>query len=57
MILCPGNGKEAYEAIKEAVESGKISEKRLNESVLRILKVKIKREIIPEDTDLIPAEE
>jgi beta-N-acetylhexosaminidase len=57
MILCPGNGKEAYKAIKEAVENGKISEKRLNESVLRILKVKIKREIIPEDTDLIPTEE
>lgn len=53
MILCPDNGKEIYEGILQAVKEGKIEEDRINESVLRILKVKIKREIIPRDTDLI----
>ena len=53
MILCPSNADEAFEGIKKSVQEGKISEKRLDESVFRILKVKIKRGIIPENTDLI----
>lgn len=53
MILCPDNGREAYEGIRKAVKDGEIEEKRLDESVLRILKVKVRRGIIPEDTELI----
>lgn len=53
MILCPDNGRDAFEGILQAVHDGKIEEKRLNKSVLRILKTKIKRGIIPMDTDLI----
>lgn len=53
MILCPSHADEAFEGIKKSVQEGKISEKRLDESVFRILKVKIKRGIIPENTDLI----
>lgn len=53
MILCPDNGREAYEGIRKAVKDGEIEEKRLDESVLRILRVKIRRGMIPEDTELI----
>ncbi len=54
MILMPDNLVDAYESILEAVENGTIKEERLDESVRRILEVKVKRGIIPEDTDLIP---
>lgn len=53
MILCPDNGREAYEGIRRAVKDGEIEEKRLDESVLRILRVKIRRGVIPEDTELV----
>lgn len=45
MILMPENVSEAFEAIKQNIGS-KISEERINDSVKRILKVKIKRGII-----------
>ena len=42
IILGPKNLMEAFDAVIAAVESGKISEKRINESVRRILKLKKK---------------
>ena len=46
MLLMPENIAEAHQAIKAAVENGRVSEMRLNESVSRILKVKLERGII-----------
>ncbi len=46
MLLLPENVEEAAAAIKGAVSSGRISEMRINESVSRILKVKLERGII-----------
>ncbi len=46
MLLMPENIEEAYAAIKGAVQSGRITEMRINESVSRILKVKLERGII-----------
>ncbi len=40
ILLMPVNYKEAFDAVYEAVESGEISEERLDESVKRILKLK-----------------
>ncbi|MDE5588097.1 MAG: glycoside hydrolase family 3 [Acetatifactor sp.] len=40
ILLCPANLEEAVGALLDAVETGVISEERLNESVLRILKLK-----------------
>ncbi len=46
MLLMPADVEEAYAAIKGAVQSGRVSEMRINESVSRILKVKLERGII-----------
>ena len=40
MILMPEDYEEAYNAVLEAVNNGTISEQRINESVVRIVKVK-----------------
>ncbi len=53
ICLMPEDLKTAFHAVLDAVENGMISEKRLNESVTRILELKIKRGIILSDTDLI----
>ncbi len=53
ICLMPEDLPAAYKAVLKAVESGVISEKRLNESVTRILELKIKRGIILSDTELI----
>lgn len=54
MLLYPGEEvDDAYQAILEAVEEGKIEESAIEESVFQILRVKIQRGIIPENTDLI----
>ena len=45
--------KDAYNAVKKAVENGEIEEKSIDESVQRILEVKIKRGIILSNTDLL----
>lgn len=57
IILMPEDLVEAYQSILEAVENGTIKEERIDQSVRRILEVKVKRGIIPKDTDLIPSEE
>lgn len=43
IILMPADFKEAFDGVMEAVESGAISEERIEESVRRILEAKIKR--------------
>lgn len=46
MVLMPGDINEAFDALKKSVQENKISEEQINESVKRILLVKIKRKII-----------
>lgn len=41
IVLCPKNLIEAFEAVVKAVEQGSITEARINESVRRILKLKM----------------
>ncbi len=41
ILLLPADYEEAFIGIRDAVRSGRISEERLNESVLRILRVKL----------------
>lgn len=53
LIVMPDNYKEAYKAIKDAVESGKIKESRIDKSVRRIIYAKLKRGEIPPDTTLL----
>ena len=50
MILMPDDFSLAVEGILDAVNSGDIEEEEIDQAVLRILKVKIKRGIIPEDS-------
>lgn len=47
MILCPADFNSAYNGVLNAVKSGEISEKRINESIARILTVKNKLGILP----------
>lgn len=56
MILMPDNLKEAFEGIEEAVEEGQIEEKNIDESVKRILNVKLERGVISKDTTLVGQE-
>lgn len=41
MILMPANYSKAYNSVLQAVKNGKISEERIDESVMRIVKVKL----------------
>ncbi|MEV7807298.1 glycoside hydrolase family 3 protein [Microbispora sp. NPDC088329] len=43
MLLMPPNLRKAYDAVLDAVKSGRITERRIDESVLRILRLKEKR--------------
>lgn len=52
IILMPENLDAAFNAVLHAVENGKLEEKKIDESVLRILELKIKRGIITADTAL-----
>ena len=40
VLLFPANEKEMIDGVVESVETGKLSEERINESVLKILKIK-----------------
>lgn len=42
ILLCPANLEEAVQALTQAVRSGTVTEERLDESVLRILRLKEK---------------
>ena len=46
ILLIPKDIKDAFNSIKEAVSTGKLTEKRIDESVLKILQVKKERGII-----------
>lgn len=52
MVLMPDDFEAAYESILEAVKDGTLSKSRLNESVSRIIRVKIRRGILPLDSPL-----
>lgn len=47
MLLCPANPEEAAAALEDAVKNGDITESRIEESVLRILRMKKERGMIP----------
>ena len=53
VLLMPDDLEEAYNGIMAAVKSGKISEKRINRSVERIIKCKIKNKILPLTSQLV----
>ena len=53
VVLMPVDLDEAYNAVLEAVHSGDISESQIDESVLRVIRTKVKRGVIGTDTDLI----
>ena len=46
MILCPEDLDEAVEALLKAVENGKLTQDRIDESVARILAAKLKLGLI-----------
>lgn len=52
MILMPDNFEQAFEGVLESVKDGTISESQIDEAVGRILAVKIRRGIIPENSKL-----
>lgn len=41
IVLCPQNYRKAYDAVYQAVKDGRIPEERINQSVRRILKLKM----------------
>ena len=43
MLLMPADFRSAYQGVLDAVNQGSISQERLNESVTRILKIKMQR--------------
>ena len=51
IILGPHNYKKAFDAVVKAVKNGEISEKRIDESVRRILRVKQARTLWPRYTN------
>lgn len=46
ILLVPGDGKAAFQALKDAVEKGEISMERIEDSVARIIALKIKSGLI-----------
>lgn len=53
MIVMPQDLGKAYQAVQKALKEGKISESRIDESVERLIYVKLKRGEIPPDTTLL----
>ena len=49
ILLSPQNLDQAVAALTQAVEDGSITQERLDESVLRVLRLKLDRGIIPEE--------
>lgn len=45
IILCPEDYNRAYDALMDAVKSGRLTEDRIDESVLRIIRMKINNNI------------
>lgn len=53
IVLMTPDLEEAYQAVYDAVEAGKITEKQITESAKRIMETKIRRGIILSNTDLL----
>lgn len=53
VILMPENLSEAYQAVLKAVDDGDIKESRIDKSVEWIIYTKLKRGVIPPDTNLL----
>ena len=53
LLLMPENLEEAFDAVYQAVLEGKLDEKRIDESVTRILKIKILRGVISLEDPLL----
>lgn len=53
IVLMSPDYEKAYQAVLDAVENGEISEKRINDSVQRIMETKIRRGIILSNTNLL----
>ncbi len=53
IVLMPDDLEEAYDGVIKAVKDGKISEKRINSSVRRIIKCKLLKGIIKLDSKLV----
>lgn len=56
IVLMSTDLEEAYDAVLEAVEKGRISEEQIDASAQRVLQTKIKRGIILSNTDLLVEE-
>ena len=50
IILCPADFGAAYDGLMEAVKDGRITEERIDESVLRILRLKLKYRMVEADS-------
>lgn len=57
LLLMPENLEEAFDAIYQAILEKKLDEKRIDESITRILKVKLERGVIKEDDPLFVKKE
>lgn len=53
ILLMPKDFEDAYEELLEAVKNGDIKESRIDKSISRILRIKLKRGVIPLDSPLI----
>ncbi|MGN0244096.1 MAG: glycoside hydrolase family 3 protein [Lachnospiraceae bacterium] len=53
IVLMPTSIKNAYEGVLDAVQDGKLSEERIDESVRRIIRTKLRRGIITLDSYLL----
>jgi beta-N-acetylhexosaminidase len=54
MLLLPKDFEKSYNAILAAVKNGRLTEQRIDESVRRILKIKLEYKISEENKDLNP---
>lgn len=52
LLLMPENLEEAFDALYQAVLEGKLDEKRIDESITRILKIKLERGVIEKNDPL-----
>ena len=50
IILCPMDFGRAYEGLMEAVKDGRVTQERIDESVLRILRLKLKYRMVEADS-------
>lgn len=53
ILLMPQDLSEAYDGIMDAITSEQITEDRINDSVARIIRIKLLRGVIPLDTPLL----